>query len=625
MDQIILTSLKTIPFFAKNPHIFQDLCDPQKRMKAIIGAVQSGKTEVICGLAVYIIKVIRMPVIVVVQEYNAHVEQLLNNFQRGGRFGTDELRVDASCIRDIDPSSWVFHQDPYTTPTLTVCLENPAQLKKLVEAIPEEPHPFFLIADEADAIGYKNPKALPKCYHEFQQIRNRATEFIAVTATAFDIIYMDNDLKNNCIYKLPHPENYKGLEKVGIWELDNNFNFGVTKKDERVPHSGPPTPLRGARLGRTSSVTLSTDLEQFYIDLLEEKQPTPSHPIICLNKTETKIEEERWMLKAFADHPILKQYCVIVFNGQGIDLYNPHMDVNHLRTYFKIKKPKKKDHSKGLLQSVANVVFVEKAGSREVLQYVKIHLKMTTHIVIIAGQIVNRGLNIVSTDYVWHLTHQLLRVSSVATCGDMYQAVRLYGRYNDNISLKLYMTEKDARALEQTYYLQEKILKEADNRVVIHETIMSMKDVCYGIKLLKEDIPKRRTTKKVQEPKWTVMKRETPQKEEWRRDIKLRTNTLRAVKRCFEQRDRSQKNTRFLKQLQPNIMYTFKELQDLLLDVYGYVPQTSRIEALYGLEGTPNVMFAEDRLILFYQYAKEDGTYFYTVNPEITRLFEDNK
>jgi len=64
---------ENIAFFKpeNNPTIFKDLEDSQKSVKLITGQVQSGKTAVICGLATHLIKVLKMPVVIVVRNFTA--------------------------------------------------------------------------------------------------------------------------------------------------------------------------------------------------------------------------------------------------------------------------------------------------------------------------------------------------------------------------------------------------------------------------------------------------------------------------------------------------------------------------------------------------------------------------
>ena len=71
-----------IAFFSENPHVFLDLEDPEKSTKLVAGLVQSGKSNVICGLALYINKALKKDVVIIVRDITADYEQLHAKFTR---------------------------------------------------------------------------------------------------------------------------------------------------------------------------------------------------------------------------------------------------------------------------------------------------------------------------------------------------------------------------------------------------------------------------------------------------------------------------------------------------------------------------------------------------------------
>jgi len=143
----------------------------------------------------------------------------------------------------------------------------------------------------------------------------------------------------------------------------------------------------------------------------------------------------------------------------------------------------------------------------DILQYFK-DCGIATHILIVAGQMVNRGLNICSNDYKWHLTHQILKLSDTATCADNNQiSGRLFGIYRDPIPTRLFVCKKDALGLKQTHYLQKRIFEGAS----LHELAENMPNLCEKIKVFVGLIPRRKTSKKCREPKWNKVFREQEQ------------------------------------------------------------------------------------------------------------------
>jgi hypothetical protein len=121
---------------------------------------------------------------------------------------------------------------------------------------------------------------------------------------------------------------------------------------------------------------------------------------------------------------------------------------------------------------------------------------------------VNRGLNICSNDYKWHLTHQILKLSDTATCADNNQiSGRLFGIYRDTVPLRLFVLKKDALSLKQSHYLQKRIFEGA----CLHELADRMPNLCQQIKVFVGLIPKRKTTKKCREPHWNKVANERDQ------------------------------------------------------------------------------------------------------------------
>jgi hypothetical protein len=141
------------------------------------------------------------------------------------------------------------------------------------------------------------------------------------------------------------------------------------------------------------------------------------------------------------------------------------------------------------------------------LQYFKDRPDSPTHIVIIAGLMVGRGLNIVSNDYRWHLTHQILKMPSNATCSDLAQRIRLLGIYRDTVPTTLFCVQKDAMSLKQAHQLQNRIYEGAE----LHEEVENMPTLCEQIKVYVGLVPKRKTTKKCDEPHWNLVAKEREQ------------------------------------------------------------------------------------------------------------------
>lgn len=86
-------------------------------------------------------------------------------------------------------------------------------------------------------------------------------------------------------------------------------------------------------------------------------------------------------------------------------------------------------------------------------------------VVLIAYQLVGRGLNIVSYDFGWHLTHMFYRPAPQTDGTTMLQSMRLCGIYRDNIRLTCFMEKKAYDNMYRAYQLQEDMFR----RALMHE------------------------------------------------------------------------------------------------------------------------------------------------------------
>lgn len=486
---------ENIEFFREehNPTIFQDLDNPLKATKLISGHVQSGKSAVICGIAIYMVRVLKKSVVIVLRNYTADYLQLSRKFQDGGEFSG--FKVPVHYAKDCRETQ-IFSE---TVPAVTICIEHQTQLKKIADVISDYPRVrFCLIADEADAVCYKKDTNKERIT-QFNKIKAASSQFVAVTATAFDMLYMEHTLRNNCIYHVPitAETRYKGIDHpdFSIHELGKTFDF----KLKRVT---------------ASRWRLSSQMEEFYTNLLDteeyenaiidEKEFVESHPVICLQKTEPTIKKQQQSLSALANHSVFgKEFTVLVYNGEGVLVYSPE-ELPH-----RVGRVCGKSFSNHFIPQQLKAMNYMGISIGDILQELKdqgIH----THIVIVAGHMVGRGLNITSNDYKWHLTHQILRMSESATCSDLVQSCRLFGKHRDSVPTQIYCIQKDAVSLKQAHYLQKRIFEGAN----LHETVVPMMNLCEEVKVFVGNIPKRRTTKKVREPKWNRVYTEREQYEE---------------------------------------------------------------------------------------------------------------
>ena len=497
-----------------------------------------------------------------VRNYTADYQQLASKFDRNGSF--EEFDVLVHYAKNVN-SSQIFHP---SYPAITICLEHQTQLKKLVEAHKARPEEFCLIADEADAVCYKDNYDRERIAH-FTELSERAQQFIAVTATAFDMLYLERKLDNRSIYKLPVPESYKGIDHpdFSFSPLPAHFNFALECITPAI-------------------YELSESMRQFYAEISNtpvfplDNGGVNYHPVICLHKTESIIKKQIQYLAALARDPVFgKEFVVMTYNGEGVYLYSP-FDIGRTISETHGSEPKL-----AYLADIHNVYHYKDMGIHQVLQYLK-NLNRPdriTHIVIIGGQMVSRGLNIVSTDYQWHLTHQIYKVSAQSTCAEDIQGCRIFGVYRDNIPTKLFCLQKDINNITQAQQLQERIYEGANSFSQFHQLTESLPELCEKIKVFKGLIPRKRTTKKCAEPLWNrVSKREYQYEDE---KMEQEYDNYNYVM----ERVTSNGNTnisKFLQKIQPNRQYTKDELLNIARDS-GYQQPASIISSMTN----PNTKF----------------------------------
>ncbi len=447
-DQTIRKQLSVdVPFCESNPDYFDALRDGGTKL--IAGNVQSGKSSAIVSTAIYAVKVLQIPVVILLRCYKADSKQLYQTItERFGHYGVSPQYADKS--GDLD----FFLREP----RITITIEHQSQLRRIDKAINDHcdmrghlPE-FMLIADEADSTAYKVHADRIRHQH-FLRIKSVCSHYIGVTATAFDMLLLEHSLHNYSIFHVPIVPNYKGIRDFNFEILKPDFQFKLTEE------------------GR-----ISDDMNSFYQDFLNQSI-SHTHPPICLQKTQTIIQSQLQTMTQLirSNHPM----NLIVYNGNGVYVHSPFIDFTA-----KINQCLPKLTSDGYSH-------YSKLNISDILQHLKDNAVIKPTL-IIAGHILGRGINVVSRDYGWHLTHEILQVSSSASCADIVQALRLCGIYDDNYPLTLYIRAKDAKCLKQIDDLQERIFEGSS----IHELTRDMPTLCEQIKVFKGLIPKRRVSKK---------------------------------------------------------------------------------------------------------------------------------
>jgi hypothetical protein len=499
-----LQSQENFYFFRKYPNVFTEL---QERNESgspphflIHGNVQGGKTPVIAGLALYMVRDMRLSVVVVVRNILEDQRQLTDKFKNPHEPFHFFYSREAIKVSTPEESLSTFHREE---PALTVALENQTQLQKIVDTwrgTSGGPNEFALIIDEADAIAFKGQNGrptYPKVNGYLKELQDRARVVIMVTATSFDVLYLEARLTNRRIYSIPKHPNYKGVDHPGVQLIPVTMD---------LRYGGVGQPISPGLLEWYEELSQQMPFERA---VREENGELTDHPIICLQKTETKIAKQMDMLYVLATDPRFRErFAILVYNGKGVHAY--------YHTLLPEIIPERGIYGKHHIDPRCNVSTrqYKKASIRDVLRMLRLYRNQypITHIIIIAGFTVSRGLNIVSgVDYKWHLTHEIMYHSPNASVSDLIQSCRIFGIYYDSIPLKIYCAPEDAVSIRQAHFVQDRLIEGATSLATFEQVTASMPTLCRVIRICKNFIPARRTTQKCAEPEWNIVSTEEEQ------------------------------------------------------------------------------------------------------------------
>ena len=222
----------------------------------------------------------------------------------------------------------------------------------------------------------------------------------------------------------------------------------------------------------------------------DEKRPY-HHPVLILHKT-TQKRFQYAGINLFATHRELKErYTAITYNGEGCKIYHHSLVEPEYPEELIIdgKKPNRLEH--GILE-------YKKVGISTLLQWMRDMDPSCfefSHIVIFSGKLADRGVNFCTLDYAWHLTHQVLHVTKTMDAANLVQSIRLCGRYNDNIPLKLYTMQKNINNLRGAIAIQERLLS---GLLTLEETDV-IKQILHLVEVSSRLIPRIKLDKKTKE------------------------------------------------------------------------------------------------------------------------------
>jgi hypothetical protein len=428
----------------------------------LVGYVQSGKSRLMFAAALFLARVLRSNVLVVVRDFVGDADQFLYNFSEflenirsllledGHDLHTPDDVVRACYTGKLSRRNGRL-QDPEDIRgalmegdrgAVLVALANKSQLRcvnDLFASLPGEPA-LTVFIDEVDDTLYGDGERV----RALEAVCARAQHTIGVSATVFDPLH-DQRFLGSRVWLLEPPADYKGVDR-----------FRMNKIRAMPAAAGNSTRLdRDPELLRVLDSLRTTTLHT------AESQ----HPLIVLLKNERLIRDQMGLLRDIRGR-YARDYAVIVHNGQSSLLYariRPDRDGN-------IRLPschKKARNGRALSyrgrphEDMTDVHVFKRAPIQDILQLLKKQggAARFPRIAIVSCDMIGRGINIVSRDFGWHLTHMFYRPSKTTTIPMMLQSMRLCGCYRDNLPLTLYAEEGVLREILTGHRLQEEVVE----------------------------------------------------------------------------------------------------------------------------------------------------------------------
>lgn len=417
--------------------------DYQSKSTLIKGAIQSGKTNIICSICLYLHSIARRNSILIVRNFNEDAYQFQRGMERFLERYMTYLKLHGGYTEENIENMIPFmfyagniirkhtNQYEHITPFLEhfkhnklqcVALANHDQLSKINHCLDtlhkyDSMNSFALIVDEVDQLLYTNGESLKI---QMDTLRESSKQLFGVSATLYEpVLHSEFDTLNT--YIMTPPSDYRGIPDV-LFEFIE------------------------AHRGRSyEDASLLSFLDRDHV-------PFSNHPFISMIKTERKIDEQERLLASLKRRYPVK-YTILTYNGDNIMIY--HHSLSQLPLLVLSNK------KKSIKEKEGDYHVFHKCPLSMVLQYLKDNggVRRFERIIIIAHGLVGRGINIVSHDFEWHLTHMFYRPSINTSVESILQSMRLCGIYKDTIPLTCLLEKEYYDILYKGYQLQEDIFK----------------------------------------------------------------------------------------------------------------------------------------------------------------------
>ena len=456
-----------------------DVAHPHSLIK---GCVQSGKSRIIHAVCLYTTLVLDHNVVVVVRNFTDDYDQFRRGFEK---FLIEYQEFVDEGIDDIDLPNVYYtgdlkrnkdgelhhHEDLLedlsSGTNVIMALANYDQVSKLTDCFDfldeNDPghKPLQIIIDEVDQLGHAmGDRFGPQLDH---LINNKGNGVIGISVTLFQSL-QDQPAVVSQHAELGSAPFADRVAQQPVALVTGRRSVQTEKfgfKTGRVYYLTPPPGYKGITdiiyhfIEPTDGNLLTDpDLDRF-LETHHTHEPysihtNDKHPMITLIKTERLIAQQDLLFEK-----ITKKYkddfTVITYNGTSCKMYSSSLKKEKLV----LPVCKRKGIYKNGVHTFKNTPLPY------VMQYLKNNggAQKFPRVIIISYKLVNRGINIVSEDFGWHLTHMFYRPSSSVDVTNLIQSMRLCGIYHDTIPLQCYIPKKDYENLYKGHMLQEELFE----------------------------------------------------------------------------------------------------------------------------------------------------------------------
>jgi hypothetical protein len=386
---------------------------------ALVGNVQSGKTNEELKYCFQSTIVHKIPVIFIVRNISADQLQLVHRINDFNNKNSSNLNC--KILSHINTNVMDFLNNC----GIIILLCNCPQLKKIKNVLSDYHGKYNLCIDEAD-FSLKTKNFASKIDFYLSNLKERANHILGATATPIAMFSGDKFISK--VKKLTPNENYCGLESLYVRYINSNIS--------RDPKSD------------------NLAINEIYSTLLQRSNTILLHTV-------SKYKTFHASLLNYLSN-LFPQFTLLTYNGNGIKVICKDRKSNVL-----LAKPKAVNNYGQLINKyfyVDGVHYFVNYSISEVLQILKDDpWHNHSHISIIAGHLASRGISFVSSDYSLHLTDQYF-VPGEKTHGENYlQSLRILGCYKDPCTLTLWCKRDTWRRIIEHNNIIDNLVKCSDN------------------------------------------------------------------------------------------------------------------------------------------------------------------